>query len=121
MTIYHDIIMDHFRNPRCFGCSGKYNKMSHKHNPSCGDRIMMKVLLQKEKIVNICFEGHGCALSIASASMLCDYAKNSHVSKLKKLKEKDVLVMLGIDIGPVRNNCVMMAYNAMREALFLGT
>lgn len=110
--------MDHYKNPRNFGCKDcKTNATSHMHNPSCGDKIFLKLQIESGIIKNICFEGYGCALSTASASMLTEYARGKKVDVAKKTTIDDVKKMLAIDISSVRTKCASLPLEALLEAL----
>ena len=118
MTIYHDVLMDHYKNPRNFGCKNCVtNATSHMHNPSCGDKIFLKLKVDGGVIENICFEGYGCALSTASASMLSEHVKGKKVSDAKKTTIDDVKKMLAIDVSSVRLKCASLPLEALLEAL----
>lgn len=118
MTLYHDTIMDYYRNPRHFGCSKfKASASSSTHNPSCGDAIKMKIYIHKGKITRICFEGEGCALSIAAASLLCEYTKGKLLREVQSFDEETVLHLLQIDVTPARTRCATIGLKALRQAI----
>ena len=74
--LYQEIILDHGKNPRNFGKCKEYNRNAKAHNPLCGDKIHIYLKLDKEKKVeNLTFEGEGCAISLASASILTEIIK----------------------------------------------
>ena len=118
MSLYQDEIMDHYRNPRNFGCKDcKSNSSSNMHNPSCGDKIEVHVLVENEIIKDICFEGFGCALSTASASILTDFTKGKKVSEIKLLDSAKVVQLLNIDITPARMKCALLPLEGIQEAI----
>ena len=74
--LYQEIILDHGKNPRNKGKCDKFNKEAKAHNPLCGDKVHIYLRLNKDKKVeNLSFEGEGCAISLASASILTDVIK----------------------------------------------
>lgn len=87
------------------------------HNPSCGDTIEVRVLVENEIIKDICFEGFGCALSTASASILTDFTKGKKVSYIKQLDAAKVVQLLNIDVTPARMKCAMLPLEAIQEAV----
>ena len=75
--LYQEIILDHGKNPRNLGKTENYNKDAKGHNPLCGDKVHIFLELDKnKKIKDISFEGSGCAISMASASILTDLIKS---------------------------------------------
>ncbi len=118
MSLYQDEIMDHYRNPRNFGCKDcESNTSSELHNPSCGDKIEVRMTLENDVVTNICFEGFGCALSTASASILTEYVKGRPTSEVKQIDSEKVLSLLKIGITPARMKCALLPLEAIQEAI----
>ena len=92
--LYQEIILDHGKSPRNKGkCTG-YNHDAQAHNPLCGDKVHIFLKLDNEKkIIDLSFEGEGCAISLASASILTEILKGRDLSFTKKITE-DFLNML---------------------------
>jgi nitrogen fixation NifU-like protein len=105
--IYRENIMDHYKNPRNFG-KIEHNHSSNGNNELCGDNINFYVNKKNNKIENISFEGEGCAICIASASMISEELKNENISKIKKINKEDVIDMLGIKLSPIRIKCALL-------------
>ncbi|VVA43356.1 SUF system FeS assembly protein, NifU family [Candidatus Roizmanbacteria bacterium] len=117
MNIYQDIILDHYHHPHNQGrldISGKSVQVS---NPLCGDKIEMTIVFEKNKVKEVKFQGEGCVISTASASMLTDYAKNKSKQELKKLDSKFIIKMLGIDLGMTRIKCALLPLEALHKLL----
>lgn len=118
MTLYQDEIMDHYRNPRNFGCKDCiYNTSSVTHNPSCGDKIIVHAHIDVGIVRDICFEGFGCALSTASASLLTEYVKGKNVGEVCGITTVDVLEILAIEVSPARMKCALLPLEAIQEAV----
>lgn len=117
MNIYQDIILDHYHHPRNQGKLNKYDRSIVINNPLCGDRIEMAIIFEKNKIKEIKFNGDGCVISIASASMLTNFAKNKSKHELKKLDSKFIIKMLGIDLGMNRIKCAVLPLEAFHKLL----
>ena len=84
--LYQEIILDHGKNPRNLGKFENFNKDAKGHNPLCGDKVHLFLKLDEDKkIQDISFEGEGCAISMASASIMTDLMKGKARKKLKKL------------------------------------
>lgn len=74
--LYQEVIVDHNRRPRNFGALADANRSAEGYNPLCGDRLTLAVKLSDDDVIeDIAFEGEGCAISVASASLMTDYLK----------------------------------------------
>ena len=138
--LYQEIILDHAKNPRNKGKCDGYNHDAKAHNPLCGDKVHIFLKLDKDKnITGLSFEGDGCAISLASASILTDILKGKDLSFTKKLIE-DFLNMLtkktkitlnslnedqvttitslsGVQEFPMRIKCATMAWHTLLSAI----
>lgn len=117
MSIYQDIILDHYNFPRN---KGKLQNPTHAvdlTNPLCGDKIQMEVEAKDGKVVEIGFTGEGCAISIASASMVTEYAKGKTIQELLKLDKDFVLELLGIELTPNRLKCALLSLEALHKTI----
>ena len=84
--LYQEIILDHGKNPRNLGKTENYNKDAKGYNPLCGDKVHIFLKLdENKKIKDISFEGTGCAISMASASILTDLIKGKEENEIKVL------------------------------------
>lgn len=119
MDIYKEIILDHYQNPRNRGKLTDASGAISLENPSCGDTIGMQVLLKDGVISDIAFEGTGCALSQAGASLLTERVKGLPVSEVSAFSKDDMLGLLGIEVGPSRLKCVLLPLETLQKALAL--
>ena len=86
--LYQEIILDHGKNPRNKNICKDFNKDAKGHNPLCGDKVHIFLKLNKEKkLENISFKGEGCAISIASASIMTEIIKGKDFNIAKKIQE----------------------------------
>ncbi len=108
LDMYAEQILDYYKNPRNFGEIKNVQIHARDLNPLCGDEIEIFALLKDKKISEIKFRGAGCAISMASASMLTEKAKGKNISEVMKLGEKEILEMIGIDVSPARKKCAML-------------
>lgn len=115
--LYKEEILDHYKDPQNFGKLKKFTKSSKQLNPFCGDKIEMFVFSGKGKIRDISFTGKGCAISIASASILTEFAKNKSTDALTKLSSDDMLTLLGIEVSENRKKCALLALAVLRDCL----
>ncbi len=117
MNIYQENILDHYHNPRNFGSLSDNSNALSLENPSCGDSLTLSLSVEKNSITNIAFTGSGCALSIASASLLTEYAKGKSIEELTKLSKSAMVSLLGIEVGPARIKCALLAWEALQKIL----
>ena len=138
--LYQEIILDHGKNPRNKGKCYKFNKDAKAHNPLCGDKVHIYLKLNKDKKVeNLSFEGEGCAISLASASILTDIIKGKDFITAKKItneflnmiKDKTsistdslnedqkttIMSLSGVKEFPMRVKCATMAWHTFISAL----
>ena len=138
--LYQEIILDHGKNPRNKGKCNGYNYNARAHNPLCGDKVHVYLKLDNEKkVIDMSFEGEGCAISLASASILTETLKGKDLSFTKKVSE-DFLNMVknktkitvnsltedqittitslsGVQQFPMRVKCATMAWHTFLSAL----
>ena len=138
--LYQEIILDHGKNPRNFGKCKNFTSDAKGHNPLCGDKVHIYAQLDNDKkILDISFEGEGCAISLASASILTDILKgkdynmaniilNNFLSLIKENKlitinslsdnQKTTLMSLsGVKDFPMRVKCATMAWHTLSSVL----
>ena len=114
--LYQDIILEHGKSPRNFGKCEKYTHEAKGHNPLCGDQVHVYLKLNKEKKVeDISFEGEGCAISIASASIMTETIKGKEFNVAKKILE-NFLNMLK-DGSKLKINSLSEDQNTTMESL----
>jgi nitrogen fixation NifU-like protein len=135
--LYQDIILDHSRHPRHFGALDGANHVAEGHNPLCGDKVKVYLVVDgDDRIADASFEGRGCAISVASASLMTEMLKGRSIAeaehlmggflKLAKGEEAPGLevddrerleVMAGVSAFPMRVKCATLAWHAMKAAL----
>jgi nitrogen fixation NifU-like protein len=113
--IYREIILDHYRNPRNKGKLPGADISTHDSNPLCGDEIDIHMKIQGDRIMDIKFEGRGCAISQASASMLTEMLINKPLTCVKDIAKMDILENIGLtNLGPARVKCALLALKVMK-------
>ena len=138
--LYQEIILDHGKNPRNKGKCDGYTNDAKAHNPLCGDKVHIFLKLNKEKeIEDLSFEGEGCAISLASASILTEIVKGQDYNisniiirdflnmikaqkkiSLNSLKEDQITTMMslsGVKEFPMRVKCATMAWHTLSNVL----
>lgn len=117
MSLYQEVILEHYRHPKNYGRLKKADKKIRLANPLCGDEIEMMINFDGNKVKQITFYGHGCAISQAAASMLTEYAKGKTKEELKKLDKGFMISLLGITLGPNRIKCALLSLEALKKLL----
>lgn len=117
--MYQEKILLHYRNPRNFGEMVAPDRAGEESNPLCGDHITMELKLDgaHQRIAEVKFHGDGCAISIASASMLTERLKGLDLPAAEAIQRDDVIQMLGIPLSPVRIKCALTSFVALGRAL----
>ncbi len=115
--MYRQQILDHYKNPRNYGEIEDATFTHVGENPMCGDTIEMDVVLDddEETIEAIAFQGDGCAISQASASMLSKRLEGMTIEELETMDRDDVIDMLGVDISPMRVKCAVLAEKVAQD------
>jgi nitrogen fixation NifU-like protein len=113
MSEYKEIIIDHYKNPRNMGELTGADKTVDEANSSCGDIIKIYVKLSDGKITEMKWQGVGCAISTAGASMLSEKVVGMDKSDLEKFGEEGVVSMLGGEINPGRMKCATLAFRGL--------
>ena len=113
--IYREIILDHYRNPRNKGKLSNADVSIHDSNPLCGDEIDIHLKIEEEKVKDIKFEGRGCAISQASASMLTEMIMDKPLATVKDLTKEDILENIGLmNLGPARIKCALLSLKVLK-------
>lgn len=113
--MYAENVLDHYRNPKNFGRMDRPDVREKDLNPLCGDHYEFQMRISKGVIEDVKFNGDGCAISMASASMLSEFVRGKKLSSLSKLSEADVRRLLNIEISPVRMKCATLPLNILRR------
>ncbi|MBW7881878.1 MAG: SUF system NifU family Fe-S cluster assembly protein [Caldilineaceae bacterium] len=116
--LYREEILDHYKHPRRKGHLDAPDIQYHDHNPFCGDEITIELKLENDVVVDAAFDGHGCAISQATASMLMEEIVGKSLEELKSLNKEDILDMLGIEIGPVRLKCALLSLKVLKAGAY---
>ncbi|HLE07814.1 MAG TPA: SUF system NifU family Fe-S cluster assembly protein [archaeon] len=117
LDMYAEQILDYYKNPRNFGEIKNAQIHARDLNPLCGDEIEIFAKANGQMISEIKFKGVGCAISMASASMLTEKAKGKNISEVMKFGEKEILEMLGIEVSPARKKCAMLGLWVLQMGL----
>jgi nitrogen fixation NifU-like protein len=116
--MFRENILEHYRHPRNQGTLEQPDITYEDANPLCGDRIRMDLQVKDGKIDAVRFSGHGCSISQAAASMLSERIEGRPLEEVRKLTRDDMLEMLGIELGPVRLKCALLALKTLKAGVY---
>jgi len=134
--LYQEVILDHNRRPRNFGPLAEATRTANGHNPLCGDRLRLYLRLDGDRIGDISFEGSGCAISKASASLMTEAVKGRQIADAMDLFERfhqvvttpmdqpvddaavgKLAALAGVREFPARVKCASLAWHTLKAAL----
>ncbi len=116
---YREYILDHYRDPRNYGKLEHPDVHSEDSNPLCGDQLAMDLKIEGDKVSEVRFQGRGCAISQATASMLSEMIEGKTIAEVAKLGKDDVLEALGIPISPARTKCAFLSLRVLHRGLVM--
>ena len=117
--LYRELIIDRYKNPLYRGVLEPNDITFEDDNPLCGDHIRIDLKLDINGVVtDVAFDGHGCAISQASADLLVESVIGKTVDEIKLLTKNDILEMLGLDLGPVRLKCALLSLKVLKAGVY---
>jgi nitrogen fixation NifU-like protein len=116
---YREVIIDRYKNPQFRGNLDPHDITFEDDNPLCGDHIQVDLRVDADgRVTEAAFDGHGCAISQASADLLMEYAVGKSLDEIKQLTRDDLLELLGIDLGPVRLKCALLSLKVLKAGVY---
>ena len=133
--LYQEVILDHSKRPRNFGRLEANNRRARGHNPLCGDILSLYLVIKDGVVEDVAFEGNGCAISMASASLMTEIVKGKSEAEARELFERfhrlltsddadldrldldKLAVFAGVREFPVRVKCATLAWHTLTAAL----
>ena len=119
MDIYVEEIISHYEHPHNKRKLADSDADFKEDNPLCGDVLTIHIKVEGKKISDVSFEGAGCAISQATASMLTDEVRGMSLEDVKKIDYEKIKKIIGIDPGPARMNCATLSIKTLNGAIFL--
>jgi nitrogen fixation protein NifU and related proteins len=116
--LYRELILDHSQHPHNHGEIPEADISYEDSNPLCGDKIRIDIKLRGDVIEDVKFNGKGCAISQASASLLTDEIIGKTLDAVRKLDKQFVLEMLGIPLGPSRIKCALLPLKVIKAGVY---
>jgi len=115
--MYQEELMDHFKYPRNRKKITKPDFSAGELNPSCGDQISIEGTIIDQKIADLGFNGKGCVISQAAASMLTEIAIDKSINEALLLSKDDITKLIGIELGPTRLRCALLCLHVLHQGL----
>jgi len=117
--LYREVIIEHYKNPAYRGTLDPHDLSFEDSNPLCGDHIRIDLRVdEKEVITDARFDGHGCAISQASADLLLESIVGKTLNEVKALDKDHILELLGIELGPVRLKCALLSLKVLKAGVY---
>lgn len=115
MNIYREKLLDHYNNPRNFGKLADADESVTLANVSCGDTITLYIKVEDNKISKVSFEGEGCAVAIACASMLTEWAIGKTIKEINDFSLEDFLDTIGLEFTISRLKCAGLGLESLKN------
>jgi nitrogen fixation NifU-like protein len=119
-SLYREVILDHYKNPRGHGVIEDADVEAEGMNPLCGDEVSIFVSFEGDKIEDVKFRGRGCAISQAATSMLMEMVKGRTAQEVAALDREELLDEVGIPLTPIRLKCALLGLGVLKLALHKG-
>lgn len=119
IDMYAEEIISHYEHPHNKGELKDPSVSMHEYNPLCGDDLTIYLKIKDGRVDDVRFKGTGCAISMASASMLTDFIKGRSIADIERMGLHTIIELLGIDPGPARLKCATLSLRTVKEAAFL--
>ena len=118
-NLYRDFILEHYREPHNRGVLEPHDLHFADSNPTCGDDLSMTLRLDESgaRIADVAFDGRGCAISQASASIMTDELRGMSLDEVRGMDPRGVVESLGVPIGPARLKCALLGYKVLQGAV----
>ncbi len=117
--IYQEHILDHYEEPHNKGVCAVCTHAHEDDNPLCGDVIRMELQIDDQGTMReVYFNGDGCCLSQAAASMIAERFDGKHVDEVKRFTAEDMLELFGARLTPNRQKCVLLAWRVLQAAIY---
>ncbi len=115
--LYKEVILDLYRNPLHNKTLDSFDVEHTGHNPTCGDRVVMQIKFDGERISDIGWTGEGCAISLAALSLITDEVKGKAKNDVQQITQEQMIAMLGIPISHTRLKCALIGWQTIQNSI----
>jgi len=117
--LYRELIIERYKSPHFRGLLDPHDISFEDENPLCGDHIRIDLRVDEQgRVTEAGFDGHGCAISQASADLLIESIQGKQLDEIKQIDKDDVLDLLGIELGPVRLKCALLSLKVLKAGVY---
>jgi nitrogen fixation NifU-like protein len=117
--LYREAIIEHYKHPSFRGRLEPHDISFADDNPLCGDHVQIDLRVDESGVITEArFDGHGCAISQASADLLVESIVGKPLEQIKAMRKQDILDLLGIDLGPVRLKCALLSLKVLKAGVY---
>jgi nitrogen fixation NifU-like protein len=117
--LYRELIIDRYKNPLYRGVLQPHDISFEDDNPLCGDHIRIDLRVGEDgRVTEAAFDGHGCAISQASADLLLESIVGKSLEQVKAISKDDLLEILGLELGPVRLKCALLSLKVLKAGVY---
>ncbi len=117
--LYRELIIERYKDPLYRGHLEPHDVFFQDENPLCGDHIEVTLRVDENgRVSEAAFDGHGCAISQASADLLMEAIHGKTLDEIKQMTKEDVLDLLGIELGPVRLKCALLSLKVLKAGVY---
>lgn len=117
--LYRELIIDRYKNPLYRGALDPHDISFEDDNPLCGDHIRIDLRLGADgRVSEAVFDGHGCAISQASADLLVESVIGKTLDEVRAISKDDLLDLLGLQLGPVRMKCALLSLKVLKAGAY---
>jgi len=117
IKLYQEQLLDHYHHPRHKGIVENPDFTSDQVNPSCGDMIGFQGKIEDNRLTEVAFDGKGCILSLAAASMLAEFAKDKPITQILAYNKETMHEMINLALGPTRQQCILLPLQALQSGI----
>lgn len=117
--MYREMIVERYKQPQYRGHLDPHQIAFEDDNPLCGDHIRVELQVDEhERVTRARYDGHGCAISQASADLLMESIEGKSLAEVRQLTKEDLMELLGIELGPVRMKCALLSLKVLKAGAY---
>ncbi len=115
--LYREVLLERLQNPLNLGVIDQPDMEARLVNPLCGDTVLLQLKVKISIIEQAVYSGNGCAISQVSASFLAENIEGKSLDQVRRLKQDDILNLIGVSPGPARLKCAMLSFEVLEKII----